>query len=171
MITGNKYLDGIIIILVGLLAFKVFKAIGGVFDKLDPDKAASEERDTAIEAQSDSATRNALLFFNPSHGFKEVLKKYKTLNAYYLNKANFTNNEAEKISKEIADAHSWVSDNEQGVYSALIRVPSLACLSLVSGRFNQLYPKEKGLLNYLSSFLSGEEIAVVYGILKRKPTL
>ena len=164
------------IVLYAILAFVAYKLasallgmITGLTDTLTIGKSGEDERNAAEGTANSPAKLEAVKYFNPTYGFKKVVSKYgKSMDKYYVGKLGFSNDDANKIAKQLYDAHGVFNDDEQVVYSALNQIPSLCALSLVSFRFSY-YNKGKNLLPYLGTFLDGKELDTAIYTLSKKP--
>lgn len=175
----SKVFDLIIGAALIYVMYKVLGILGAAADVVTPGKGAKKERETASNAAHTAKIKEALRYFNPAVGYSVVGKKYGgNLNAYYLNKINFSGNKAEAIAKAIRGAHTLFDDDENKLYNSLLEIPSLAALSLVADRYRNVYTivpgttkKEPELLPFIASWTSPEEIATVYDIISELPVL
>jgi hypothetical protein len=152
-------------------------------------KTAKEEEQEANVNQAESGSVTQVSTVNPKNPSLALNPRYHfTIMADYIKKKGKTKPSPDDlkkvyspfpgsnifydvalqgIAKQIYDSKGFFNDNEEKLFDAFQKTRNQAQISYVSGVFQRDYKRD--LFSFLQKFLSVEELAKVYQIIKGKP--
>lgn len=156
----TKYLKIFIYILIGILAFVVFRALMNIAKRFVNITKTEEEKELELTTQASEA-------LSPLYFVKKIGNRSSEITEY-LKKKGWSQKKVFEDARDLwRKGFGNITDNETYIYSVIRQMPSRVVVSLTSYSLKQQYGL--GLDELIARNLSTSEAKTVISIINKKP--